>query len=351
VPDDNGAPGLMTWAQNSLAKNGFGAILTADDQQAVQAAGFEWWSYWAKDIVLHAEKWANPKTADSTTQADATAAIQTANAGLTAAADDGYGNSLPQTTVYSINAGKLYSVGTTWNVKPTVAPPQPGEPDWTLLTKEEAATLPSNSVRLMSSLVGSVPTGANPNTSMSGVLGGQPNNGPGPSYQGTGGGYGTPPAGTSTFALGASTNGGCVGQWQYYENGQGSSNTTGAPIIEFCPALDAQNQSVVASACTQVLAPGQFFGWSDSFPLANWNGIWRRERAIRFTTCNGFDTWQNASTTDPSLNWGTGLFAGSKPLSRALGVSASPAAYFGLWNRPVAPGDTFVVGPVTSSGG
>jgi hypothetical protein len=351
VPYDEGAPGLMAWAQNAMAKGLDGGVLTAANQQVVRAAGFQWWSYWAKDLILHTEKWDNPETAGSISARNVETLSKNALKGLEAAETDEYGEALPATVVYSINAGTLYSVGTVWNVKPTVIPAQAGQPEWALMTKEQAASLPANAVGLREAMVASVPTyPANPNSSMNGIFGAQPNNGTWPTYAGTGGGYGVPPANTSTFALNSATNGSCNGQWQWYTNGQGASNTTGAPIIVLCPAFDALNQTVESAVCSQVSNPGVFYGWSNNFPVADWNGIWRREKAIEFKTCNEIDKWQNESKNDPSLNWGDGVFEGDAPLSVALDISNSPSAYYALWTRPIGPADKFLVGPVTNSG-
>lgn len=349
VPYDEGAPGLMAWAQNAFAKGQSGGTMTAANQQLTQAAGFKWWSYWWKDYFLHAQKWASPQTAGEVSERVVKTRSTETLAALEAAEAREYGETLPETLVYAIGSGKLYSVGTVWNVAPSVAPPANGQAPWSFMTVAEANALPANATGLQAAMVASVPEDweKNPNSSMSGVLGPQLNS----SVGGSDGGYGEPPEGTGTFALAPSAGAECYGQWQWYANGQGSSNTTGAPIIHFCPAYRPSLPRVEANVCSQVALLGVFYAWSSAFPSKEWSpGWWRNYKTPTFRNCNDFDKWQNAGSEYAGLNWGTGVFAGSAPLSNALDVSNSPSAYYALWTRPIGPEDKFLVGPVTNSG-
>jgi len=352
---DNDSPGLMAWAENAFAKGQDEGTMTASNQVVTRAAGFTWWSLWWKDVMLHAEKWANPATAGGTTRGEAEAELEAATKKLTAAAHSEYGETLPGALVYKITSGTLYSVGTAYNIEPTVAKRENAR-KWQPVTLAEANALPSNPIGEMEAMLSSLPQYPNnPNTSMNGVFGTQVNNGTWPTFIGTGGGYGIPPETelieeqTHMLALAPTPGAECEGRWQWYTNGQGASNTTGAPIIRLCPALNLLTGKTVPTVCTQVTNPGVFYGWSEDFPLADWNGLWRHEKAIEFKTCNDVDYWQNAGSTYTGLNWGDGVFAGDAPLSAAIITSNSPSAYYALWSRPIIPADDFLVGPVTAS--
>jgi hypothetical protein len=347
VPADEGAPGLMAWAQNAGAKELLGGVMTAFNQETSRAAGFVWWSYWWKDLILHTEKWNNAQTKGEISAWAATEQKQASLKGLEEARQDEYGTTLPETLVYAINPGKLYSVGTVWNVAPDLAPPASGQPAWAQMSMQEAEALPNNTTGLRTAITMSVPTyPENPNTSMNGVLGPQPNNGSWPSFAGTGGGYGEPPAGTQIFALSPSPGGECYGQWEWYTNGQGSSNLTGAPIIRLCPALNVGSGKVLPSVPAQINLKGHFYAWSE--PQGKEPGL--RDKPIEFETLNQYERWQNAGGEYKGLNWGTGVFSGDSPLSAALDISNSNPAYYALWVRAIGPGDNFLVGPVTNSG-
>jgi hypothetical protein len=355
MPYDNGSPGLMAWAQNAFAKGQDEGTMTAANQIATRAAGFTWWSFWWKDIILHAEKWANAETAGAMSPGEAEAELEASRKKLEAAAHDEYGEELPESLVYKITSGALYSVGTAYNVEPSLARLENG-PKWEPVTLAEANALPSKSTGLLEAMLESLPEYPNnPNASMEGIFGTQPNDGTWPTYKGTGGGYGIPPETelieepTHMLALAASPGAECEGRWQWYTNGQGASDTTGAPIIRLCPALNLLTGNTVPTVCVQVMNPGVFYGWSEDFPAEDWNGIWRHEKAIEFKTCNDVDYWQNAAGIYAGLNWGDGVFQGDSPLSTAIITSDSPSAYYALWSRQVTPRDDFLVGPVTES--
>jgi hypothetical protein len=355
MPYDNGSPGLMAWAENAFAKGQDEGTMTASNQIATRAAGFTWWSYWWKDIILHAEKWANAETAGAMSPGEAESELEASKRKLEAAAHSEYGEELPESLVYKITSGTLYSVGTAYNIEPSLARLENG-PKWEPVTLAEANALPNKPIGLMQAMLGSLPQYPNnPNSSMEGIFGTQPNNGTWPTYKGTGGGYGIPPETelieeeTHMLALAVGPNAECEGRWQWYTNGQGASNTTGAPIIRLCPALNLITGQTVPTVCTQVTNPGVFYGWSEDFPAEDWNGIWRQEKAIEFKTCNDVDYWQNAGDIYDGLNWGDGVFKGDSPLNVAIITSDSPSAYYALWSRPITPRDDFLVGPVTAS--
>jgi hypothetical protein len=329
IPYDDGSPGLMAWAQNAFAKGQDEGTMTAANQAATRAAGFTWWNIWWKDVMLHAEKWSDPETAGAMSTGEAEAELEAATKRLTAASQDEYGETLPESLVYKITSGTLYSVGTAYNIEPSLAKGSDGA-KWDPVTLAEANALPNKSLGLLEAMLTSLPEYPNnPNSSMQGVFGTQtnvappgveskPDDGTWPTYVGTAGGYGIPPETerikepTHMLALAANpgANPECEGRWQWYTNGQGASNTTGAPIIRLCPALNLLTGNTVPTVCTQVTNPGVFYGWSEDFPAADWNGIWRPEKAIEFATCNDVDYWQNAGSTYNGLNWGDGVFEG-----------------------------------------
>lgn len=343
VPYYAGKPGLMAWAQNAKGTETLGGVMTAANQETTRTAGFYWWSYWWQDLILHTEKWNSSKTKGEIAEWNIDELEKASLEGLEKARQGEYGRTLPETLVYYIDGGRLYSVGTVWNVAPTIGLPVAGE-TWTQMSMQEAEALPNKLVGLRQAMVESVPAyPQNPNSSMTGVLGPQANNG-----TNTGGGYGEPPTRVEVFALAPNSGAECYAQWDWYLNGQGQSNLTGAPIIRLCPALNAASGQVLPSVPAQIATKGVFYAWSEPAGPGE-PGL--RDKPIEFATLSEYEWWQSfAGEEYPGLNWGTGVFRGDSPLSTALDISNSNPAFYALWTREVRPGDEYLVGPVTTSG-